>query len=126
MSGISLDLGKRGETQAADFLRKNGYKILALNYKSKLGEIDCIAKERDTICFVEVKTRSSERFGFPSEAVSAGKQKQISRAAVAFLKEKGMLDRKARFDVVSVVYSEAGPKIDLIKDAFELSGGFTF
>jgi len=126
MSGISRDLGKRGEAQAADFLRKKGYKILALNYRSKLGEIDCIAKEQDTICFIEVKTRSSERFGLPSEAVSAGKQKQISRAAVAFLKEKGMLDRKARFDVVSLVYSAAGPRIDLIKNAFELSGGFTF
>lgn len=121
-----LVIGKSGEDLAADLLRKNGYKILARNYKTKLGEIDIIARDKDVLCFVEVKSRCSDRYGLPQEAVSGFKQRQISHAALVFLKENNLLDKKARFDVVSIMYSQAMPKLALIKNAFELNSGFTY
>lgn len=126
MSKERLQLGKQGEDLAVVFLKKNGYKILARNYKTKLGEIDIIALDKGTLCFVEVKTRNSDRFGAPAEAVSSFKQRQISKAALCYLKEKKLLERKARFDVVSVVYSNEKPQLELIKDAFELDPNYTY
>lgn len=126
MSKERISLGSKGEELAADLLRNNGYKILYRNYKTKLGEIDIIARDKDIICFIEVKTRSSDRFGSGSEAVSRIKQRQITKAALSFLKEKSFLDKKARFDVVSLDCSSAEPKLDLIKDAFELDGSFIY
>lgn len=127
MSRQRLYIGKAGEEAAASFLRRSGYKILATNYKNKLGEIDIIACDRDTYVFIEVKTRYSDRFGSPLEAVSYAKQRQISKAAVSFLKENNLLDKRARFDVVSVKYSKgAKEELYLIKDAFELDSRFTY
>lgn len=126
MSKQDLYLGKKGEEEAAGLLKDNGYKILHKNYKTKLGEIDIIACDKDTICFVEVKTRKSRRFGLPAEAISGPKQRQISKVALSFLKEKNLLDKKARFDVVSVVYAKDRPQLDLIKNAFEVSPGFVY
>lgn len=126
MSRQNIFLGKSGEEAAVGLLIKKGYKILARNYKSKFGEIDIIAKEGDTFCFIEVKTRRSDRFGFPQDAVQARKQMQISKAALGFLQENSLLDRKARFDVISVMHAEDGSKMDLIKDAFELDARFTY
>ncbi|MBN2830938.1 MAG: YraN family protein [Candidatus Omnitrophica bacterium] len=119
-------LGSRGENLALDFLKSSGYKIICLNYKTKLGEIDIIAQDQDVICFVEVKTRASDRFGSGKEAVSRIKQRQIAKAAIIFLKERKMLNAKARFDVVSVDSSCFKAKLDLIKNAFELDGGFIY
>jgi putative endonuclease len=118
----NLYLGKAGEEEAARLLKDNGYKILARNYKSKFGEIDIIAKDKDTFCFIEVKTRQTDRFGMPQEAVLKSKQRKISRVAVNFLKVNNLLNERARFDVVSVVYSDKGVRPDLIKNAFELDG----
>lgn len=116
----NISRGKSGEEEAVNFLRKQGYKVLTRNYKSKLGEIDIIARDKDTLCFIEVKTRFSDRFGLPSEAVFKPKQRQISKAALSFLKENKLLDKKARFDVVSVMHTQGQSKLDLIKDAFDL------
>lgn len=126
MTKQNIDLGKSGEEAAADFLKKNGYKILFRNYRTKLGEIDIIAVDKDTFCFIEVKTRHSLKFGAPSEAISGFKQRQISKAALLFLKKKNFLDKKARFDVVTVECSGRQPKVDLIKNAFDLDSGFTY
>lgn len=126
MSRDRIELGRAGEETAADFLRNNGYRILFSNYKTKLGEIDIVAKDKDVICFIEVKTRVTDKFGLPQEAVSSAKQRQISKAALVFLKEKKLLDKKARFDVVSVIYAQGQPKIDLIQNAFELDKSFTY
>lgn len=126
MSKQGLVLGKRGEEIAAALLKDNGYKILIRNYRTNLGEIDIIASDEDTICFVEVKTRQSDRFGLPSEAISGPKKRQISKAAVTFLKERNLLDKKARFDIVCVLYSQDKPRLDLIKDAFELDSEFLY
>ena len=126
MSRESLNLGSLAEEKAQEFLRSNGYKILRRNYKTKLGEIDIIAKDKDTLCFVEVKCRSSERFGTGFEALNSRKQNQISKAALIYLKENKLLDRKARFDVVSLDNSAAGEKVSLVKNAFELNERFTY
>ena len=126
MSKQGLYLGKKGEETAVGLLKDNGYKILLKNYKTKLGEIDIIASDKGTICFIEVKTRQSDRFGSPSEAISASKQRQISKAALVFLKERKLLDKKARFDVVSIMYSKDSPRLDLIKNAFELNNDFVY
>lgn len=120
VSKKNLYLGRSGEKIASDFLKSNGYKILSKNYRSKLGEIDIIAQDRKVICFIEVKTRASDKFGLPSEAVIGPKQRQISRVALAYLKEKGLFDKKARFDVVSIIDAQNSPKVTLIKNAFEL------
>ncbi|KPK97680.1 MAG: hypothetical protein AMJ95_07760 [Omnitrophica WOR_2 bacterium SM23_72] len=120
MSKRNVCLGQRGENSAAGFLKENGYKILLKNFKTRLGEIDIIGMDQDTYCFIEVKTRNSLRCGQPQEAVSLFKQRQMSRAALLFLKENQLLDAKARFDVVSIIYCDNAPKFDLIKNAFEL------
>jgi putative endonuclease len=124
--GLKQQLGKSGEELAVDLLKVNGYKIIARNHRTKLGEIDIIASDKDTICFIEVKLRSSDRFGIPQEAVLNKKQRQISKVSLLYLKENNLLNRKARFDVVSVVYSEGKPQLSLIKNAFELDEQFTY
>ena len=82
-----IRLGDEGESTSVDFLKTKGYKILERNYRSKFGEIDIIAKEKDMLCFVEVKTRSSLTFGLPQEALIKKKRKHISRAALDYLNE---------------------------------------
>ncbi|MBM3254971.1 MAG: YraN family protein [Candidatus Omnitrophica bacterium] len=119
----NIYLGKSGEEIAVQFIEKNGYKVLFRNYKNRLGEIDIIAKERGTYCFIEVKTRSSDRFGLAQEALSPAKKRKLAQLALAFLKEKKLLDQKARFDVVAIVASPNGSiETELIQDAFEITG----
>jgi len=114
------ELGKKGEDVAVRFLKKHGYHILQRNYTCKMGEMDIIAKERDMLVFVEVKTRTSTTFGLPQLAVNPRKQKQLSKVALNFLKEKQLREPKARFDVVAVLFVNQEAEIDLIKDAFDL------
>lgn len=125
MPGEKLKFGKLAEIAALGFLKANGYKILACNYKTKFSEIDIIAEDKDTICFVEVKARHSLDFGSPQEAVSLRKQRQISKSAIYYLKTNNFLERLSRFDVLTLLYTDNQPEISLIKDAFELSAGFT-
>jgi len=127
MSNYNLDFGKASEDAAAVFLKNKGYKILRTNYRVKFGEIDIIAKEASAICFIEVKSRVNCSFGHPKEALNPRKRDKISRAALAYLKENRFLDRSARFDVLSIIKG-ADNQIDfeLIKDAFELSGRYSY
>ena len=92
--------GEKGEALAVRQLKKAGYKIIETNYRTQLGEIDIIAKENDTIVFVEVKSRRSVRFGNPKQAVTRQKQKKISMVALYYLKTTAQSTAKARFDVV--------------------------
>lgn len=114
------ELGKKGEEIALQFLKKKGYRILQKNYVCKLGEIDLIAQEKDTLTFVEVKTRRSTTFGPPQMAVDQKKQEQLSKAALHFLKERRLEEAKARFDVVAILLSPQGAEIELIRNAFDL------
>lgn len=114
------ELGKIGEEIAIRFLKKKGYRILERNYVCKMGEMDVIAREKDTLAFIEVKTRTSTTFGPPQLAVNQTKQMQLSKVALYFLKEKRLEDVKARFDVVAILLRPKGEEIELIKDAFDL------
>jgi putative endonuclease len=117
------ELGKKGEGKALRFLKKRGYRIIEKNYVCKMGEMDIIAKEKDTLVFIEVKTRTSTMFGPPQLAVNSSKQRQLSKVALNYLKEKQLEDVKARFDVVAILLEQKGEEIELIKDAFELNWG---
>ncbi len=118
-----LSLGKKGEELAVAQLKKLKFKILQRNYKCSLGEIDIIAREKDTLVFVEVKTRASADFGGPAAAVTIHKQRQLSRVALTYLSQKNLTDIPARFDVVAVEIAPAAPRIEVIRNAFELNYG---
>ena len=102
-------------------MKKKGYHIIEKNYVCKMGEMDMIAKEKDTLVFIEVKTRTSREFGPPQLAVNAWKQRQLSKIALNYLSEKRLRDVKARFDVVAIVLIQNQEEIELIRDAFDLS-----
>ncbi len=127
MSSSSKDFGKRGELYAERLLKKNGYKILDMNYRSRFGEVDIIARDVDTLVFVEVKTRSSLDFGSPGEAVGEKKREHIIRAAQDFLirfDDTGVPE--VRFDVVSLLLKKGAEdevfESEIIKDAFDAEG----
>ncbi len=113
--------GKKGEAAAADFLRRRGYRILELNHRNRLGEIDIIAKDGDTLAFVEVKAKKSAGHLHPKYAVNRQKQKKISMAALFYLKATRQAGTRARFDVVTLISGSDPPKIELIKNAFDLA-----
>ncbi|MBL4587605.1 MAG: YraN family protein [Flavobacteriales bacterium] len=111
------ELGETGENLAAAFLKKKGYTILDQNWRSGRNEIDLVARIGDMIVFVEVKTRSTDFFGEPSETVSRKQQNRIIKAANDYLEKKQLLF-EARFDIISIVKNRAGERIDHIEDAF--------
>ncbi len=121
MTEKSKSLGERGEEIAVNFLKKNRYKILFRNYRCKFGEIDIIAQHKKTLAFIEVKTRSSEAYGLPQEAVQSKKQKKISWVALEFIQRYKLEDRAARFDIVAIQFSGKGYNVNLIENAFELA-----
>ena len=114
-------LGERGEALAVRRLKKAGYKIIETNYRTRLGEIDIIAKEKDTLVFVEVKSRRSVHFGSPKWAITPKKRKKISMVALHYLKATNQSSARARFDVVAVVSNRDKPQVDIIKNAFDLA-----
>ncbi len=109
--------GKRGEIIAANYLKKKGYKILAQNYKNRIGEIDIIALDGEYIVFVEVKTRMSRQFGDPLEAIDYRKQAKIRSVATCYLKANGLYDHNCRFDAIAVL-GEGDDDVRHIRDAF--------
>ena len=123
MSDARQTLGRKSETLAAKHLKKKGYKIVTKNYRTKLGEIDIIARDSGTLVFVEVKARQTAQYGPPKAAVTYHKQRKISMVALAYLKATQQMQTAARFDVVSIDYSKDQPIIEVIKNAFELAYG---
>jgi putative endonuclease len=116
-------LGERGERAAARFLKRRGYKILARGDRLVPGELDLVALDRDTVVFVEVKTRRSADAGHPAEAVTPAKQRRLTRLAVTFLKRHGLLEHRARFDVIAVTWPEGQrPLLEHFQNAFEAVG----
>ena len=120
MTRERLSLGKKGEDLAIAQLRALKYKILERNFKCALGEIDIIAREKDTLVFVEVKTRRTKDFGGPAAAVNARKQRQLSRVALTYLNLKKLSQIPARFDVVAVELIPPAPRIEVLRNAFDL------
>ena len=115
--------GSFGEQAAEYFLKKNGYKILERNYNCRFGELDIIAVDDKCIVFVEVKTRSSSKYGSPSLAVNYWKQRHLQLSARYYIDVKHLNNYSARFDVVEVFAKFADNifivnKINIIKNAF--------
>jgi putative endonuclease len=123
MTQERISLGKKGEDLAVARLKALNYKILQRNYKCSLGEMDIIAREKEILVFVEVKTRATRDFGGPAAAVNERKQRQLSRVALTYLNQKKLTDVPARFDVVAVELTPAASRIEVIRNAFELLYG---
>jgi putative endonuclease len=121
MTEKRISLGKKGEGIAVSYLKGLKYKIVERNYTCKFGEVDIIAKDKKTLTFIEVKTRSSLEYGHPCQVVNKRKQHQISKVALNYISKNNLQNLDARFDVVAVQISEEGEKVELIKNAFELS-----
>ncbi len=121
MTQERLSFGVWGEEQAVQYLPRQGLKIVVRNFTTPVGEVDIIARSRRELVFVEVKTRRSNAFGTPAEAVGVRKQRQIIRTAQWYLaQQKSRL--QPRFDVIGVMPDgRGGAKIEHLPAAFDLS-----
>jgi putative endonuclease len=121
-SRAHLRLGARGEKLAARYLRRQGFKILYRNFRGRQGgELDLVCRDRDTLVFVEVKTRTREDYGRPLEAVNRKQQRRIALGGLAWLRLLGDPDVRFRFDVVEVVIAEGEkPRVQLIQNVISL------
>ena len=106
--------GDFGELKATKYLKKQKYKIVKRNFKNKIGEIDIIAKQGSTVVFVEVKTRTDEKYGFAAEAVDLKKQRKIKSVATLYTQKYNVAD--VRFDVIEVYIKD--DKLNHIINAF--------
>ena len=111
-------LGRRGERAAEQHLRRNGYRIVARNFRAAGAEIDLVAIDRDILVFVEVKTRRSRAAGAPEEAVDERKQKRMRRAAEVFARRYRADEIEMRFDIVAIDASGKRLEIELLRNAF--------
>ena len=109
MQGQKQILGREGEQIAETYLRKKGYRVVERNYRCPAGELDLIFLDRRVIVFVEVKTRTDERFGAPLESVDRRKQRKMIKAALFFLSQHRLHHREARFDVVGISFRGEPP-----------------
>ncbi|MGG4220774.1 YraN family protein [Paenibacillus jamilae] len=111
--------GTMGEEAAASFLEHLGYRILERNWRCRSGEIDLIAKQEHILVFIEVRSRSSSKYGTPAESVTARKITQVRQTAAVYLHMNGIGDAPVRFDMISVRLSaETAVVTDHFKDAF--------
>ncbi|GAB4338530.1 MAG: YraN family protein [Desulfobulbaceae bacterium] len=115
--------GATGEELAVSCLERKGYVVLERNYRRPFGEIDIIARDGETLVFIEVKTRRNTRYGDPLEAVDSRKQQRMVKAAQDYLSRNSGGDTAARFDVVAVL-EDGGRGVDVrhVRNAFELEG----
>ncbi|MGI6152393.1 MAG: YraN family protein [Christensenellaceae bacterium] len=111
-------IGKTGEDAVCVYIEKGGGEVLARNYRCAYGEIDVIARQGATICFVEVKTRTSKRYGSAAEAVTPAKMAKIRETALHYIAEHVDSDCNFRFDVAEVYLQNGMPDIHYIENAF--------
>ena len=111
------ELGKRGEQLAVNHLIKNGYEIVERNYRFDKAEVDIIAKQKDILAIVEVKTRSNTDFGNPQDFVKAKQIKRLVKAVDEYVTVNG-LDVEVRFDIVAIVKNRKGYDIEHLENAF--------
>jgi putative endonuclease len=121
MTRERLDLGKLGEELAFKKIKRIGYKCLARNYRCPLGEVDLIAKDGDTLVFIEIKTRKGKSIGYAKEAVDGRKRRQLSKVALTYIKANDCWNMRSRFDVVAINFNKNKREIEIIKNAFELA-----
>ena len=122
--GIRQQFGNQGELEAARFLESIGYRIVHRQLRGRFGELDLVAMDGETLVFVEVKTRASTAAGHPTESITLAKQKKITQSALVFLKKNHWLNRKSRFDVISIIWPKRGeaPHLQHYINAFEPVG----
>jgi putative endonuclease len=119
--GGAHELGRRGEALAAALLQERGWTILERNFRLGHKEIDLVARRGRVVAFVEVKTRTGERFGHPLEAITRAKREEIRRVAVAWVARHGRRTDLYRFDAVAILYDGAAPpRIEHFEDAWRL------
>jgi putative endonuclease len=111
-------LGRTGEDLAAHAYERDGYEVLERNFRCGQGEIDLVLRRATTVVFCEVKTRSTDFFGDPAEAVKPAKQARLRRLAAVWLKKNPVERSNLRFDVVSVVSDRRGTRVRRLEDAF--------
>ena len=121
MTRARLDLGKEGEDLALRKLESIGYRCIERNYRCALGELDLVARDGETLVFIEIKTRKGKSLDYAKEAVHARKQRQISKVALAYMKRNGCEEAKARFDVVVIHQKGPDKHIEVIRNAFDLA-----
>ncbi|GEM_PF-89325 len=112
-------LGALGEKLAAGHLKKHGYRIVECNYHCREGEIDIVARQKDTLVFVEVRTKTGTAFGTPEESVTKAKKHKMVAAAFKYLRTKGNTDADWRIDLVAVQFDLTGKltRIEIIENA---------
>ncbi|HSP12214.1 MAG TPA: YraN family protein [Salegentibacter sp.] len=111
-------LGIEGEQIAVAHLRKEGYEILAENYRFDKAEVDIIARTGDTLVIVEVKTRSTPNFGLPQEFVKPKQKRQLLKVADFYINDQNLSEVEARFDIIAIVINKQGVKVEHLEDAF--------
>ena len=111
--------GILGERLVAKWYQDNGYQLLTVNYRTRFGEIDVIAKKKNLVAIIEVKTRKNDKFSKAMEAVTYSKQQKIKSAAMQFIALNGFDDFNIRFDVAEVYTQGEKPEINIIENAFE-------
>lgn len=113
------DTGIRGEKLAKDFLKKRGYRILETNYRCPEGEIDIIAKDKDDLVFIEVRTKTSLEFGSPEESITLTKKERLRTTAARYRQAHNDLPLSWRIDVVAVELNQQGQllRIELVENA---------
>ena len=116
---INQEIGKLGEDIAVNYLKQKGYKILDRNFECRQGELDIIALDKNEIVFIEVKTRTSNRYGYPSEAVNKVKQKHMLQTIKYYLYIRNLNDKFVRIDVIEVHIRNNVYKVNHIKKALE-------
>jgi putative endonuclease len=115
-----ISLGKSGEDRACRELERRGYAILARRYRTRFGEIDIVARDGPTIVFVEVKARTTDRYGDPAAAVTLHKQAKVTAMAEDYLARRHLQNAPCRFDVVAIGFAAAGElKVEVYQNAFE-------
>jgi len=118
----NIELGRWGERQARLYLENKGYTIIGQNFRCSAGEIDIIAKDGEWIVFIEVKTRRSNNYGYPVEAVNSRKRMKYIQTALYYLKKHQLLDKAYRFDIVEVQVGKQGNHVtNHIINAFQSS-----
>jgi putative endonuclease len=115
-----IALGKQGEDLASRELERRGYAIVARRYRCRGGELDIIARDGDTMVFVEVKARHGYAFGQAAESVDFIKRRRMARLAMGYVTRHRLANRPCRFDVVSIHFDEARPVIEVFQNAFSM------
>lgn len=112
--------GTAAETLACRYLEARGLTLVTRNFRCRSGELDLIMRDREQLVFVEVRSRRHARYGTPAESVTRVKQQRLLRAA-AFYLQRQHLDLPCRFDVVAILHAEGEPRMEWIRDAFQLT-----